>query len=159
MTRVGNGKYTVVTMDEGLYNKSKMLQWEKTEEFKNVIIILGGFHTQMRFTKVIGQYLESSGMSDIWAESEVFGETTAGNILKGKLWNRVLRAHKLSYEALWRVLWPLLIKWTQEKGEDVDKTLEDLSAKLATEFTPGEDNPAIDTTAYSYLINQARQAS
>ena len=158
-TRVRNGKYTVVTMDEGLYNKAKTLQWEKTEEFRNVIIILGCFHTQMTFTKVIGKYLESSGMSEIWAESEVFGENTAGNKMKGKLWNRVLRAHRLSYEALWRVRWPLLIKWTQEKGEGVDKTLEDLSAKLAPEFTPGEDNPAIDTTVHSYLINQARQAS
>ena len=148
-----------LAMDEGLNNKAKMLQWEKTEEFKNVIIILGGFRSQTTFTKVIGKYLESSGMSDIWAESQVFGEITAGNILKGKLWNRVLREHKLSYEALWRVLWPLLIKWTQEKGEDGDKTLEDLLAKLATEFTPGEDNPEIDTTAHSYLINQARQAS
>ena len=85
MTRVRNGKYTVVRMDEGLYNKAKMLQWEKTEEFKNVTFILGGFHTQMTFTIVIGKYLESSGMSDIWAENEVFGGNTAGNILKGKL--------------------------------------------------------------------------
>ncbi|XP_068726475.1 uncharacterized protein [Montipora capricornis] len=42
-------------MDEGLYNKAKMLQWEKMEEFKNLIIVLGGFHTQMTFTKVIGK--------------------------------------------------------------------------------------------------------
>ena len=157
MTRVRNGKYTVVTMDEGLYYKAKMLQWEKTEEFKNVIFILGGFHTQMTFTKVIGKYLESSGMSDIWAESEVFGENTAGNILKGKLWNRVLRAHKLSYEALWRVLWPLLIKWAEEKGGGVDKMLEDLSAKLAIEFTSGEDNPATDATACSSLLSEVGQ--
>ena len=94
MTRLRNGKYTVITMDEGFYNKEKMLQWAKTEEFKNVIVVLGGFHTQMTFSKVIGKYLESSGISDIWAESKVFGETTAENILKGKLWNRVVRAHK-----------------------------------------------------------------
>ena len=87
MTRLRNEKYTctVVTMDEGLYNKAKMLQWAKMEEFKSVIVVLGGFHTQMTFTKVIGKYLESSGISDVWAESEVFGETTAENILKGKL--------------------------------------------------------------------------
>ena len=86
MTRLRNGKYTVVTMDDGLYNKAKMLQWAKTEEFKSVIVVLEGFHTQMTFTKVIGStYLESSGISDIWAESEVFGETAPENILKGKL--------------------------------------------------------------------------
>ena len=38
-------------------------------------------------------------------------------------------------EVLRRVLWPLLLKWTQEKGEDVDKSLVDVSAKLVTEFT------------------------
>lgn len=85
--RLRNGKYTVITIDEGLYNKAKMLQWAKTEEFKNVIVLLGGFHIQMTFSKVIGKYLESSGISDICAESEVFGETIAENILKGKLWN------------------------------------------------------------------------
>ena len=77
-----------------------MLQWAKTEEFKSVIVVLGGFHTQMTFTKVIGKYLQSSGISDIWAESKVFGETTFENILKGKHWNRAMRGHKLSYEAL-----------------------------------------------------------
>ena len=45
-------------------------------------------------------------MAEMWAESEVFGDTVAGNILKGKLWNQVICAHKLSYEALWRALWP-----------------------------------------------------
>ena len=97
MTALRGGIYTVVTMDEGLYNKAKMLQWEKTEHLKNVVLVLGGFHTQMTFSKVIGQFLESSGISDIWVESEIFGETTAGNILRGKLWNRVIRAHKLTY--------------------------------------------------------------
>ena len=30
MTHLRNGKFTVITMDEGLYNKAKMLQWGKT---------------------------------------------------------------------------------------------------------------------------------
>ena len=28
MTKLREGKYTVITMDEALYNKAKMLQWE-----------------------------------------------------------------------------------------------------------------------------------
>ena len=154
MTRLRSGKYTVVTMDEGLYNKAKMLQWAKMEELKSVVIVLGGFHTQMTFTKVIGKYLESSGISDIWAESEVFGETTAENILKGKLWNRVMRAHKLSYEALWRVLWPLLVLWAKDNGKD-DK-LVDLSMQLASKF---DQSSEMDTAAYSNLIDEVGQVT
>jgi len=59
ITRLKDGKYTVVTMDEGLYNEAKTLQWAKTEEFKSGIVVLGGFHTQMTFTKVIGKHLRS----------------------------------------------------------------------------------------------------
>jgi hypothetical protein len=131
MTKLREGKYTVITMDEALYNKAKMLQWEKTEEFKNVVIMLGGFHTQMTFSKAIGKYLASSGICDMWVESEIFGETTADNIMKGKLWNRVIRAHKLSYEALWRILWPLLLQWAHDNGEHVDGLLDELANRLA----------------------------
>jgi len=45
MTHLRNGKFTVITMDEGLYNKAKMLQWGKMQVLKDVIIVLEGFHT------------------------------------------------------------------------------------------------------------------
>ena len=67
----------------------------------------------------------------MWVESEIFGETTADNIIKGKLWNRVIRAHKLSYEALWRILWPLLLQWAHDNGEHVDGLLDELANRLA----------------------------
>ena len=94
----------------------------------------------MTFTKVTGKYLESSGISNIWAESEVFGETTAENILIGKLWNRVVRSHKLSHEALKRVLWPILTSWANDNGKD--NALADLSTRLASHF---DKNSGMDT--------------
>lgn len=155
MTALGGGIYTVVTMDEGLYNKAKMLQWEKTEHLKNVVLVLGGFHTQMTFSKVIGQFLESSGISDIWVESEIFGETTAGNILRGKLWNRVIRAHKLTYEALWRVLWPIVVAWARDGGHDDEGELAALPAKLAAGFSLDEKGlTAIDSSVYRHAVNE-----
>ena len=155
MTALRGGIYTVVTMDEGLYNKAKMLQWEKTEHLKNVVLVLGGFHTQMTFSKVIGQFLESSGISDIWVESEIFGETTAGNILRGKLWNRVIRAHKLTYKALWRVLWPIVVAWARDGGHDDEGELAALPAKLAAGFSLDEKGlTAIDSSVYRHAVNE-----
>jgi hypothetical protein len=73
MTHLRHGLYSVITLDEALYCKAKMLQWSKSTECKNLVIMLGGFHAQMTFSKVIGKYVESSGLSDIWEESGVFG--------------------------------------------------------------------------------------
>ena len=50
-------------------------------------MMLGKFHAQMTFSKVTGKYLESPGITEMWAESNVLGESIATNILKGKLWN------------------------------------------------------------------------
>ena len=104
-TQLGQ-RYTVITFDEQLYCKAKMLQWQHQKECENIIILLGGFHVQINFSKVIGQHLSDSGLKDILEESGVFGRNTAENIMKGKGWNRVARAHKLTFEALWRILWP-----------------------------------------------------
>lgn len=135
MTKLTRGQYSVITVEEALNNKAKMLYWTRTEECKNVVITPEGFHTQMTFPEVIGKYMESSGLSDIWVESEVFEESTALNVMKGKVWNRVIRAHKLSYKALWRVLCPLFLAWSQENGKDLDGSLEVLGRKSAEGFS------------------------
>ena len=139
MTHLRHGLYSVITLDEALYCKAKMIQWSKSAECKNLVIMLGGFHAQMTFSKVIGKYMESSGLSDIWEESGVFGETTADNILKGKIWNRVIRAHKLSFEALWRVLWPLFETWCDENSKDAKCYSQRPAKRLAEEFFSEDD--------------------
>lgn len=106
ITKALGQEFTIITFDEQLYSKAKQLQWFKPEECQNVIIMLGGFHTQMNFSKVIGQHMMDSGLKDIWVDSGVFGENTADKILQGKGWNRIIRAHKLTVDALWRILWP-----------------------------------------------------
>lgn len=78
-TKLTKGKYSVITLNDALYNKAKMLQCARTEECKHLVLMLGRFHTQMTFSKVLGKYMKSSGLSDMWVESEVLGDTTAEN--------------------------------------------------------------------------------
>lgn len=61
-----------------------MLQWNNSKECEDIIILMGRFHVQMNFSKVIDQHLSDSGLMDILVESDVFGKTTAENIMKGK---------------------------------------------------------------------------
>ena len=78
MTRQLAQTYTVMTFDEQLHSKAKIFQWNSPIECKNLVILLGGFHTQLNFSKVIGQHMEKAGLLDIWIESGVYGENTAG---------------------------------------------------------------------------------
>ena len=64
----------VNTFDQALYCRAKELIWLHQEDFVDVIIRLGGFHTTMNFMKAIGQYMDASGLKDVWVEIGVFGE-------------------------------------------------------------------------------------
>ena len=59
-TKLGQ-RYTIITFDEQLYCKAKMLQWHHQKECEDIIILLGGFHVQMNFSKVIGQQGQGQG--------------------------------------------------------------------------------------------------
>ena len=92
---------TLITFDQDLYCKAKENLWLMQEEFSNTVVRLCGFHIIMNFMKAIGQHLEESGLKDVWVESGVFGENTAGHMMDGKSYNKAVRGHKFAVEALW----------------------------------------------------------
>jgi len=134
-TKVGQ-RYTIITFDEQLYCKAKMLQWHNQRECEDIIILLGGFHVQMNFSKVIGQHLAE--LRDILEENGVFGKNTAENIMKGKGWNRVARAHKLAFEALWRILWLTFLQWVDDNDSTIDNSCFELEDALSEHIRCGE---------------------
>ena len=92
-------------------------------------------------------------------EETLSGEATAENTAKGKHWNRVARAHKLGYDALWRVLWPLLLTWAHDNGEPVDESsLEEMARRLANEFSTKSDDLK-NLTTHGLLIAQVSQVT
>lgn len=90
----------------------------------------------MNFSKVTGQHLADSGLRDILEES--VGKNTAENIMKGKGWNRVARAHKLAFEALRRILWPTFLQWVDENDSTIDKSCFELADALSEHIRCGE---------------------
>ena len=146
MTKAAGQRHTLITFDEQLYCKAKLLQWHRPRECENLIIMLGGFHTQMNFVKVIGHFMEDSGLSDIWVESTVFGQGVAENILKGKQLNRAFRAHKMTYEALWIIFWPLLLDWCEANDYEINTESIDNLAYQLVEAVDSSDNEDIEDT-------------
>ena len=96
---------SVITFDEAIYCKAKEIQWRHEDEFGDTVIRLGGFHMAMVFLAVLGKRYGDGGLEDVLFESEMYGSTTIASILRGKAYNRAVRAHKIVSEALQRLLW------------------------------------------------------
>ena len=127
---LNQGQTTVLTLDEQLYCKAKMLQWSNHEVTGSLLLRLGSFHTALTFMRAIGKHMSDSGLSEVWIESGVFGENTATNNLLAKSYNRTVRAHKLTYEALLRILWPQFLEWLAEQQLQIDSSVEERIKRL-----------------------------
>lgn len=128
-------RHTIVTFDQALYCRAKEICWLKPDQFENVIVRLGGFHTLMNFMKCIGQHMDSSGLKDVWVESGVFGENSTTHMLTGHAYNKAVRGHKLTFEALWRILWPNFLYWVDENGHSLSDDLQTCVDQVTQCFT------------------------
>ena len=66
-----NQNHQVLTVDEGIYEIAKEVQWKVSLQFKDMIICLGGFHGAKNFLGVIGHCMEESVIEQIL--EELFG--------------------------------------------------------------------------------------
>ena len=66
--------------------------------------MLGTFHTLMMFLGVVDKRFGDGGYRDLLIQSEVIAEGSVDRTLSGNMYNRSVRAVKLTYEALSRNL-------------------------------------------------------
>ena len=91
------GIQPIVTFDQPLWMKAKLILSQE-ESLKDLILILGGFHTLMSFLGSICHIMKSSGLSAVL--QLVFAENTVTHILSGKAYSRAVRGHFLVDGAL-----------------------------------------------------------
>lgn len=112
-------KFVVLTVDEALYCRLMELKWANDEIQEILIPRLGGLHTAMNFLKAIGQHMNSTGLLDLWIDSDLMGSKTALNVLEGKGYEKAVRAHKLTFQAIWQILLPQLLEYVSEEDGDL----------------------------------------
>ena len=108
---------TVITFDLAIYRKAKEIQWRFPNEFSNVVVRMGGFHIALNFLSLLGKKYADSGLEDLLIESGVYAAGSTSALMKGKSYNRGIRAHKLCLEVFFRLTWNAFIAWyeSQEK--------------------------------------------
>ena len=102
---------TVITFDLAIYVKAKQIQWKFPNEFSDVVIRMGTFRIAFNFLAIICKRFLNSGLEDLLIESGVYAAGTTSTLMKGKSYNRGVRAHKLCMEAFFQLMWPEFVKW------------------------------------------------
>ena len=63
----------------------------KAEQYLQIVIRLGGFHTMISFMGSIGMLMCGSGLADLL--EEVYSEVTVKDMMAGKAVSRAIRGH------------------------------------------------------------------
>jgi len=119
-----NQKHVVLTVDQALFPLLVELKWVVPEYKDTLIPRLGGLHTSMNFLKVLGQHIQDSGLPTIWIESDIVGPRTVERALARKDYNKSLRVHKVTLQAMWQLLLLQLLVYMEEKDNEMKQGLE-----------------------------------
>ena len=85
-----------MTLDLQLYAKCMELR-SKNEIKDNFIFRLGELHIVFVFLKVLGKYINCSGLDRILVDTETYSSTTLSQILNEKHMKRGFEAHMILY--------------------------------------------------------------
>lgn len=145
-------KSIVCVFDEAIYAKAVEIKWKQPETYKSCIIMLGIFHTLMMFLGIFGKRFGDGGYRDLLVQSEVIAEGSVDRVLTGKMYNRSVRAVKLTFEALNRILIDMFEQDLDAKPETTEM-LASVREEIST-FTTDINNESFETLA----VNQHFQA-
>ena len=100
---------SVVTFNLTIYTKAKEIQWRRPDEFKHLVIRMGGFQIALHYLSVVGKKFEESGIADLLMESGLYGTTSTTALLKGKSWFACGQTHHgSSFDIVVKSILPLV---------------------------------------------------
>ena len=107
---------SVITFDLAIYAKAKEIQWRLQKEFEDMVVRMGCFHNALNYLAVLGKNYQMSGIEDLLIESGMYGSSTTSTLLKGRSYNRGVRAHTIVIDALFLLQWRAFLQWLSKRG-------------------------------------------
>ena len=130
---------TFVTFDLAVAKNAYSIVWLSPNQFGNVIVRMGVFHTICSLFGAIGSKMKGRGIAEIFIESGVCASGSLDKVMSGKYYNRALRVHKLTIETLERLL---LCKF-EESEYSQDNPLLHLEARVMFESLAQESQSRV----------------
>ena len=88
-------------MVKQIMQKPWRYSWKNEESFFSLFLMMEIFHVLLMSLGVIGARFKDAGMRDLYIQSEIVAEGSNDSVLKGKQYNRAIRAHKICFEVMW----------------------------------------------------------
>ena len=94
-----------VVMDQTLYAKATEVAWKHKLKFENFVLMMGNFHIICNLLSIIDKLFCDAGLRELAVQSGVIAEGSIDKVLDGRQYNREVQLHKLTYEAMMRLVW------------------------------------------------------
>ena len=82
--------------DQSFHAKAIETYWKNKRLFKNLLVMMGGFHLLMIPLGVIGSRVGEAGLKELAIQSEVVAKGLIDKVLNGKNYNRAVRFYEIT---------------------------------------------------------------
>ena len=96
---VSGSNRTIVTLDLQTYSKCVQMR-ERNDIKDNFIFRLGELHISFAMLKVVGKYIDESGLDNVFQQAGVFSKATLNQIMDGGNYKRGVETYTTIYLAL-----------------------------------------------------------
>ena len=129
-------KSIVCVFDQALYAKASEIKWKNLVKFGDIVIRMGAFHTSCTLLAILGKRFGDAGLRELAIEIGIIEDGSISGVLEGRQYNRAIRMHKLTYEALNRLAWDSFVECVGEKEEifeELSECIEEMSNCIDTD--------------------------
>ena len=107
-------------LDHAIYCKVlEVIMDTRNLQLRNFVNLrIGAFHASCIFIAAIGKRFRAAGLKDVCIEGSLIGIGSVDRVLKGKQYNKGVRALKIIYEALQRLKLKAFKRWLRKENKE-----------------------------------------
>ena len=139
--------YMFVHSDEAVYSKLCHILWKNPELYKQVILLMGGFHQLRVMQKILYKRYNCRNIQEICVEADVIAKCSSYQAFEGRHCYRCLRVHKEVFDALVQ-LW---IEKLTDNHKTMDKNLYKCLKELRANPTPDTLDKVMESPAFAKM--------
>ena len=144
-------RFIITTFDMGVCMKAYPITWNNPDRYQNHIILIGTFHLECAFMRMLGKKMDGSGLADILLEAGLIGSGSLQGVLSGKHYDRALHCHKTVTEALEQLL---MRQYQEGQNDELSQDGQKILNDVVTNCSPNSIKLAMNNEAVRQYLDR-----